>query len=90
MNQAKGHEWDYVLVLHAVEGSWPLFHARTKAALDEELHALYVAVTRAEKGSFYSRAATRTLGPAKPSTHPVPSWSTVPCVIASSSSLPRI
>lgn len=50
VHQAKGHEWDYVLVLHAVEGSWPFFKATTKAALDEELHSLYVAVTRAKKG----------------------------------------
>lgn len=52
VHKAKGHEWDYVLVLHAVEGSWPFFRAKTKSALAEELHALYVAVTRAEKGVF--------------------------------------
>ena len=52
VHQAKGHEWNYVLVLHAVEGSWPFFKAKTKNALDEELHALYVAVTRAEKGVY--------------------------------------
>ena len=52
MHQAKGHDWDYVLVLHAVEGSWPFFRATTKAVIEEELHSLYVAVTRAAKGVF--------------------------------------
>lgn len=52
LHQTKGYEWDYVLILHAVEGSWPFFKATTKAAKDEELHALYVAVTRAREGLY--------------------------------------
>lgn len=52
VHQAKGHEWGYVLVLHAVEGSWPFFRATSKAARDEELHSLYAAVTRAKRGVY--------------------------------------
>ena len=71
VHQAKGHDWDYVLVLHAVEGSWPFVTATTKTALDGELHSLYVAVTRAKKGVYlfegrYQNARTRK--PANPQT----------------------
>ncbi len=43
---AKGREWPYVLVMGQTNGVWPIHHAKTAAAQEEERRLLYVAVTR--------------------------------------------
>ncbi len=43
---AKGREWPHVLVMGQTNGVWPIYMAKTAAALEEERRLLYVAVTR--------------------------------------------
>jgi len=46
-NYAKGKEWDYVFVIHVVDGVFPHYKSKKDDdKLDEELRLFYVAVTR--------------------------------------------
>lgn len=47
--RAKGKEFDTVVLLNVVDGSWPSRRAETKWQLEEERRLFYVAFTRARK-----------------------------------------
>lgn len=48
VHSAKGLEWDAVFLPTLNEGNFPIHHAETESALEEERRLFYVAVTRAK------------------------------------------
>jgi DNA helicase-2/ATP-dependent DNA helicase PcrA len=46
---AKGKEWQYVFLIHVVDGEFPCISHQKSAKLGEELRLFYVAVSRASK-----------------------------------------
>ncbi|MEJ7844304.1 MAG: UvrD-helicase domain-containing protein [Acidimicrobiales bacterium] len=56
---AKGLEWPVVHVIALEDGTVPIAHARTAAAVAEERRLLYVALTRAERALSLSWARQR-------------------------------
>ena len=62
LHSAKGLEWDAVFVVGCHEGTLPLSHADTPAAVEEERRLLYVGVTRARQWLGISWSAARTPG----------------------------
>jgi len=59
---AKGLEWDAVFLVGLVDGTLPLVHADTPAAVEEERRLLYVGVTRAREHLSLSWALARSPG----------------------------
>ena len=59
VHAAKGLEWPIVYVTGLEEGLFPIFHAKTRDAVDEERRLFYVAVTRAERVLHLSYAEQR-------------------------------
>jgi DNA helicase-2/ATP-dependent DNA helicase PcrA len=59
---AKGLEWDAVFLVGLVDGTLPLVHAETPAAVEEERRLLYVGVTRARSVLQLSWALSRSPG----------------------------
>ncbi len=49
IHAAKGLEWDAVFLCGLQEGSMPIVHADTPAAIEEERRLLYVGITRARR-----------------------------------------
>ncbi len=62
LHAAKGLEWDAVFLVGLVDGTLPLVHADTPAAIEEERRLLYVGVTRARTHLFLSWATSRSPG----------------------------
>lgn len=62
LHAAKGLEWDAVFLVGLVEGTMPLVHADTPAAVEEERRLLYVGITRARSHLFLSWALSRSPG----------------------------
>ena len=62
LHAAKGLEWDAVFVCGMHEGTMPIVHADTPAAVEEERRLLYVGMTRARKRLAVSWALARTPG----------------------------
>ena len=62
LHAAKGLEWDAVFLVGLVDGTLPLVHADTPAAVEEERRLLYVGVTRARTALFLSWALSRSPG----------------------------
>ncbi|MEX2290582.1 MAG: ATP-dependent DNA helicase UvrD2 [Mycobacteriales bacterium] len=62
LHAAKGLEWDAVFLVGLVDGTMPLVHADTPAAVEEERRLLYVGVTRARFSLFLSWALSRSPG----------------------------
>lgn len=56
---AKGLEFDYVFVVACEEGMFPLSRSIDNGDVEEERRLMYVAVTRAKKQLFISRAKSR-------------------------------
>jgi DNA helicase-2/ATP-dependent DNA helicase PcrA len=61
-HRAKGLEFDTVFVVGLEKGLVPISHAETPSELAEEQRLLYVALTRAERCLYVSRAKKRTVG----------------------------
>ena len=62
MHASKGLEYDYVFIVGAEEGSFPLSRAlENEDELEEERRLMYVAVTRARKKLYITRAKSRFL-----------------------------
>ena len=59
VHAAKGLEWPIVYVTGLEEGLFPIFHAKTRDAVDEERRLFYVAVTRSERVLHLSYAEQR-------------------------------
>ncbi|MEO6205554.1 MAG: ATP-dependent helicase, partial [Mycobacteriales bacterium] len=59
LHAAKGLEWDAVFLVGLVDGTLPLVHADTAAAVEEERRLLYVGVTRAREHLMLSWALAR-------------------------------
>lgn len=74
---AKGLEWPVVHVAGLEVGLAPIVHARTDAALEEELRLFYVAVTRAERELLCSWAEKRRYGSRDMHREPSPYLDTV-------------
>lgn len=74
---AKGLEWPIVHVAGLEVGLAPIVHARTDAALDEELRLFYVAVTRAERELLCTWAQRRHYGSHEVDREPSPYLDTV-------------
>ena len=62
LHAAKGLEWDAVFLVGLVDGTLPLVHADTPAAVEEERRLLYVGVTRARLHLSLSWALSRSPG----------------------------
>ncbi len=62
LHAAKGLEWDAVFLVGLVDGTLPLVHADTPAAIEEERRLLYVGVTRARTVLSLSWALARSPG----------------------------
>jgi hypothetical protein len=62
LHAAKGLEWDAVFLVGLVDGTLPLVHADTPAAVEEERRLLYVGVTRAREHLALSWALARSPG----------------------------
>ncbi|RRO15622.1 ATP-dependent DNA helicase UvrD2 [Saccharopolyspora rhizosphaerae] len=62
LHAAKGLEWDAVFLAGLVEGTLPIQHADTDAAIEEERRLLYVGVTRAREHLHLSWALARAGG----------------------------
>jgi DNA helicase-2/ATP-dependent DNA helicase PcrA len=62
LHAAKGLEWDAVFLVGLVDGTLPLVHADTPAAVEEERRLLYVGVTRARFHLSLSWALSRSPG----------------------------
>ncbi|MGI8535681.1 MAG: ATP-dependent DNA helicase UvrD2 [Mycobacteriales bacterium] len=62
LHAAKGLEWDAVFLVGLVDGTMPLVHADTPAAVEEERRLLYVGVTRARTQLSLSWALSRSPG----------------------------
>jgi DNA helicase-2/ATP-dependent DNA helicase PcrA len=62
LHAAKGLEWDAVFLVGLVDGTMPLVHADTPAAVEEERRLLYVGVTRARTVLHLSWALSRSPG----------------------------
>jgi DNA helicase-2/ATP-dependent DNA helicase PcrA len=58
-HSAKGMQFRVVAVLGANEGTFPFYRALQEGKLDEERRAMYVAVTRAERGLLLTRPHSR-------------------------------
>ena len=56
---AKGLEFDYVFVVACEEGMFPLSRSIDNGDVEEERRLMYVAITRAKKQLFISRAKSR-------------------------------
>ena len=56
---AKGLEWPIVYIAGLEEGLFPIFHAKTREAIEEERRLFYVAITRAERDLHLSWAEQR-------------------------------
>ena len=52
VHSAKGLEWDYVFIIHLVEGKFPSALAERREEIEEERRLLYVAATRARRGLY--------------------------------------
>jgi ATP-dependent DNA helicase UvrD/PcrA len=63
VHQAKGLEWDAVIVIGLADGRFPL----AGAELDEERRLFYVALTRARERLYLCHALADSQGPARPS-----------------------
>lgn len=59
IHSAKGLEWDAVWLVGLVEGQLPSAYAKTDAALQEEQHAFYVAISRPRTHLVVSCAGKR-------------------------------
>ena len=59
VHSAKGLEWDAVFLPALNEGNFPIHHAQTESALEEERRLFYVAVTRAKTKLNLSSNATK-------------------------------
>lgn len=59
IHAAKGMEWPHVLIVGVADGQMPSYLAKTRAALEEERRALYVAVSRSRETlrMYYAPAA---------------------------------
>jgi DNA helicase-2/ATP-dependent DNA helicase PcrA len=62
LHAAKGLEWPVVFLVGMHEGTMPIVHADTPAAVEEERRLLYVGVTRARDRLEISWAAARSPG----------------------------
>jgi DNA helicase II / ATP-dependent DNA helicase PcrA len=62
LHAAKGLEWAAVFLVGLVEGTVPIQHATTEAAVDEERRLLYVGVTRAREQLTLSWSLSRAPG----------------------------
>jgi DNA helicase II / ATP-dependent DNA helicase PcrA len=62
LHAAKGLEWDAVFLVGLVDGTLPIQHATTDAAVEEERRLLYVGVTRARESLALSWALARAPG----------------------------
>ncbi|MCW2613760.1 MAG: ATP-dependent helicase, partial [Frankiales bacterium] len=62
LHAAKGLEWDAVFLVGLVDGTLPLVHADTPAAVEEERRLLYVGVTRARTHLSLTWALSRSPG----------------------------
>jgi DNA helicase-2/ATP-dependent DNA helicase PcrA len=62
LHAAKGLEWDAVFLVGLVEGTVPIQHATTEAAVDEERRLLYVGITRARQSLSLSWSLARAPG----------------------------
>ncbi|WP_433871517.1 ATP-dependent DNA helicase UvrD2 [Saccharopolyspora sp. CA-218241] len=62
LHAAKGLEWDAVFLVGLVEGTLPIQHADTDAAVEEERRLLYVGATRAREHLHLSWALARAGG----------------------------
>jgi DNA helicase-2/ATP-dependent DNA helicase PcrA len=62
LHAAKGLEWDAVFCCGLQEGSVPITHATTPAAVEEERRLLYVGVTRARERLWLSWSLARNPG----------------------------
>ena len=62
LHAAKGLEWDVVFLPGLTEGTLPIVHAQTEAAIEEERRLLYVGVTRAREQLFLSWPLARSAG----------------------------
>jgi len=59
VHSAKGLEWDAVFLPNLNEGSFPIHHANSDSALEEERRLFYVAVTRAKTRLYLSSSEQR-------------------------------
>jgi DNA helicase-2/ATP-dependent DNA helicase PcrA len=59
VHSAKGLEWDAVFLPNLNEGSFPIHHANSASALEEERRLYYVAVTRAKTRLYLSSSEQR-------------------------------
>ena len=59
LHAAKGLEWQAVFIVGLVEGSLPIVHATTPAAIEEERRLLYVGITRAREYLYLSWSRSR-------------------------------
>ena len=71
-HRAKGLEWSAVALVGLEDGTVPIVHARSPAALAEERRLLYVAITRAERELWCSWARARRAGGTARSAAPSP------------------
>ncbi len=62
LHSAKGLEWDTVFLVGVHEGSVPIVHAATPAAVEEERRLLYVGITRARSRLCISWSRARSPG----------------------------
>jgi DNA helicase-2/ATP-dependent DNA helicase PcrA len=81
-HRAKGLEFDTVFVVGLEKGLVPISHAETPVELAEEQRLLYVALTRAERCLFVSRAKKRTVGLRTYNRTASPWWARIQSTIA--------
>jgi len=56
VHSAKGREWPLVFMVGLTEGQFPISHATTEGAIEEERRLFYVGVTRAREELVLSMA----------------------------------
>jgi DNA helicase-2/ATP-dependent DNA helicase PcrA len=59
VHSAKGLEFDVVIVMGMVEGTFPDYRAKSSAALEDEKHNIFVAVTRSRRILGFSYPKTK-------------------------------